>query len=303
MEFEEVPADFDAPLGVEEERIDLMSMIKLTKPFMRAPAVTRLQELLDGLGSQFDTGYNDGIYGPLSELGVKRFQTFAGILVDGVVGPITWAAVLKATDDLRDDGIVDEGIIIDRRGMHKKPRLWGRFRGPGEVLGITLHQTGCEMPSKPSGWDRLNAHIGITQEGKAILVNDFESMIWHAQKLSHRTIGIEIEGNYYGAIGREWSLWEPGGGPHHLNDEMLIALEALYVYLRKWFTKHSEWKHIHAHRQSYKDRTSDPGEEIWKAVGLPWIKRSRASDGGERFYLGKGYPIPHQWNVAYNNAF
>ena len=278
-------------------------MLKLTRPYTDAPGVTRLQELLDGIDNRYDTGRNDGIFGPLTELAVKRFQTDYKLTVDGIVGPKTWRAILRATDEVLDDGTVSADVIIDRRGMHKPPKLWGRFRTPGEVIGVTLHQTGCEMPSKPSGWDRLNAHIGITQEGKAIIVNDFLDMIWHAQGLSHRTISIEIEGNYYGAIGVEWTFWEPGGGPHHLNGKMIVAIDAICNYLADWFDKFSKWKYLHAHRQSGRNRASDPGQEIWNAVAIPWMQRAGLDDGGENFKLWKGKPIPWVWDVRYNNRF
>jgi hypothetical protein len=280
-----------------------MDLLKIEKPMMQGPHVKRLQELLDGLGNQFDTGDNDGIYGPKTEFAVQQFQAFARLTVDGIVGQQTWKALLEKTDVLRDDGQVIDGVLFDRRGMHKKPKLWERYRAPGDVIGVCLHQTSCSMPSKASGWDRLSAHVGITQEGKVILVNGFDSMIWHAQKLSARTIGIEIEGNFFGDESKPWSLWKPGGGPDHLNEKMMVALDTLYDYLEDWFGRFSKWKYIHAHRQSSKARRSDPGAEIWNAVAIPWMQRSGADDGGEGFYLWKGRPIPNSWDVRYNNSF
>jgi hypothetical protein len=159
------------------------------------------------------------------------------------------------------------------------------------------------MPSKPSGWDRLNAHVGVTREGRAIICNDFTDMIWHAQRLSQISIGVEIEGNYYGVEGKKYTWWEPGGGPHNLNDKMLIALDAVYDYIENWFDKFSSWMYVHAHRQSGKNRASDPGQEIWETVGKTWLLRSGASDGGERFCVGKGRPIPSAWDIRYNNGF
>jgi cell wall-associated NlpC family hydrolase len=41
-------------------------------------------------------GTPDGIYGPNTARAVRRFQTRAHVVVDGLVGPATWAALWKA---------------------------------------------------------------------------------------------------------------------------------------------------------------------------------------------------------------
>ena len=57
-------------------------------------------------------------------------------------------------------------------------------------------------------------------------------------------------------------------------------------------------EYIHAHRQSSKSRTSDPGEKVWKLIALEAQKRWGLKDGGPDFKLG-GTTIPEAWNPEY----
>lgn len=50
----------------------------------------------------------DGIFGPLTEEGVKEYQKRSGLTVDGVVGPRTWAAL----------GVVSGGREVDEIILH-----------------------------------------------------------------------------------------------------------------------------------------------------------------------------------------
>jgi hypothetical protein len=268
------------------------NILKLTKPMMHGPAVARLQEIGDLLGCDF--GPNDGIFGVATQSVVMDLQKKLGITVDGVCGPKTWEAILGAVDE---DPLYDVIGIHDRRGLHGHPKLYGRVRSWDDIDGVTLHQTGCKMPLAPKGWDRLNAHIGVTRDGKVILANDPTDMIWHAQGLSRHTIGIEIAGNFAGIDGNMKTLWRGGGGPHTLNKAMLSAMDAVLEWLLEQFSENGrEFRTICAHRQSAPSRIADPGSEIWQKVALPWMERTGATVGAYGFCLPKGRPIPQEWD-------
>lgn len=71
-------------------------------------AVRSLQRRLAGLG--YAPGPIDGRYGPLTEQAVRRFQAAHGLIVDGVDGPVTRAALGKAHLVLRPgDGYLPGG--------------------------------------------------------------------------------------------------------------------------------------------------------------------------------------------------
>src|SRR4051812_7852698 len=62
--------------------------------------VRRLQSRMSAVG--FDTGGVDGRFSPKTEAAVRQLQQQAGLVVDGVVGPKTWAVV----DALENEGPV-----------------------------------------------------------------------------------------------------------------------------------------------------------------------------------------------------
>jgi N-acetylmuramoyl-L-alanine amidase len=60
---------------------------------MYGPAVIRVQERLQRL--DFYTGALDGVFGPQTEAAVKAFQRSRQLNPDGVIGPVTWQALLR----------------------------------------------------------------------------------------------------------------------------------------------------------------------------------------------------------------
>ncbi len=269
-----------------------MKNLRLTKPYTRGPAIRRLQELGDLLG--YDYGPNDGIFGPTTQSVAIAFQTDHGLVVDGIVGPITWGKIIYVVDGILTIAPDVKNKIFNATN-HMAPKNFSHWRRANIVLGVTLHQTGCNMPQSPRGWRRCNAHYGATREALALRLNPIVAMIWHAQKLSHRTIGVEIEGNYQGVEDDPGTLWEPGGGPDVLTLDMLNATDLIFDDIYKFFEGHKQkWRVLAGHRQSSPTRRAYPGGEIWRQVALPWQKRLGIEFSPKSY--GKGSPIPHEWD-------
>ena len=65
--------------------------LKLTYPYMRGDDIKGVQKAVAAAG--YTPGKIDGVYGPKTENAIIRFQKFADIEVDGIVGPETTAAL------------------------------------------------------------------------------------------------------------------------------------------------------------------------------------------------------------------
>ena len=79
----------------------------------RGSAVAQLQEQLSAAG--FDPGAADGIFGARTDAAVRAFQQARGLMVDGIVGPRTWAALASGTQPSPQGGRgVSLHIGIDR---------------------------------------------------------------------------------------------------------------------------------------------------------------------------------------------
>jgi N-acetyl-anhydromuramyl-L-alanine amidase AmpD len=67
--------------------------------------VTRLQRLLRQQGLLLPPAPIDGAFGPVTEAAVKAFQERHGLEVDGIVGPLTWGALVTA------DAVVEARLL------------------------------------------------------------------------------------------------------------------------------------------------------------------------------------------------
>lgn len=67
-------------------------LIRLTDPFMRGEDIRAWQIQANWFGYGLNP---DGVYGPKSETACKKFQATRGLVMDGVIGDITWKETFK----------------------------------------------------------------------------------------------------------------------------------------------------------------------------------------------------------------
>lgn len=134
---------------------------------MRSPTISgtdviELQERLKTIG--YDPGEIDGVYGPGTELAVRRFQRDEMLTVDGVVGEKTWEALgpyQEQSFPVVADGEKPEGtmaILVDTHNLTLTLLVDGEpyktYRvGVGEPRQTTLSPVGeWKVIHKDRGW-------------------------------------------------------------------------------------------------------------------------------------------------------
>lgn len=316
---------------VEEWGLDDVELV--LKAGERGDRVLEFQKKLEALGYELSRFGADGSLGDETLSEVKDFQddhglskaenalkvrgvgtkTFAAIelafsSVPPVVSPpLTWSEGARVP--------IDGGrFLIDIRDTHsgkKRPRR--RKSGWADVKGITLHQTATVLGEKPSRWKNVACHLGFPASGAMILVNPLEWVVWHGNAFNEKDVGFEIDGHFagvetYDEETGEWTpnlktYWKPASKPDRKPLSVTEAQVESVLAGIKWVIDEVErhggkLEYIHAHRQSSKSRTSDPGEKVWKLIALEAQKRWGLKDGGPTFKLG-GTTIPEEWNPEY----
>jgi peptidoglycan hydrolase-like protein with peptidoglycan-binding domain len=276
----------------------------LTSPMMRGPAVRRWQELCIAAGHDLDA---DGAFGPIVDKITREVQAALGLKVDGIVGPATLEKMHAKLDstvattinpNLPTKPFLIDGVEVwDYRGEVPPPKNGRWTREWSDISGIVLHRTACVLGEKPERYFPVNAHIGVTLEGRIVLAHPWELMIWHGHYPSKWTIGIEYDGNPEGFPGYHW---KPGGGPHEITEAQVKAGDVLLKLLTDAFEKHGvQFKYIYAHRQASDQRECDPGFDCWKKIAIPWMEKTGATPGDvglQGTVFGTGFHIPQSWD-------
>ena len=131
----------------------------MAKPVLRrgsrGDAVRDLQEALRR--QRFDPGASDAIFGPLTDAAVRRFQTDRGLVVDGIVGPLTWAALCIPGFDpapWNDGGAVQHSNNCYNYACDVRS---GTFAQPGTASGRPFGATDCAAVASGATSDGLTA--------------------------------------------------------------------------------------------------------------------------------------------------
>jgi N-acetyl-anhydromuramyl-L-alanine amidase AmpD len=176
--------------------------------------VREVQRRLTALG--YDPGPTDGHAGPRTRAAVVAFQKARGLWADGIVGPITEAALIAAGTQItagsypppehatagwhvREDGrLVRDGSPVIYRGT---PNVGGAIRGPKYlVMHFTAGSYGGSVSWLTNREAKASAHFVIGEAGEVTQLAPTDVVTWHAGRsawkgdtnLNSTSVGIEL---------------------------------------------------------------------------------------------------------------
>lgn len=182
-------------------------------------------------------------------------------------------------------------------------------RAPGDIDGITIHQTACVFG--PADRDkahrralRVPAHVVAFRDGTYVQGAPLLWFLYHGNALNGHTLGLECEGHYPGLLDDpttprredEDSLWGRDATP--VTPEALLCFRAALRHLVEGGRALGcPIKYIWAHRQSSESRRSDPGQELWTMVAEWGCRELGLKARYADVFGGEGRPIPREWSA------
>ena len=259
-----------------------------------------------------DLGYQLPIYGADKECGDETVSAAFDCITDLWPDMFPFEYSDEPSRDIPDD--VVEAImaaplpekpdwLYDVTTKHPVKNAYSYRRKLSRIDSVTLHQTGCNLPERLARWYSIRCNLGITRLGKVIKVNGFDVIPHCSNRLNHRSIGIEISGNFRGDESNPRTLWKPGGRRAKMSAAQIgAARNAIELCCNDVAKAGGEIKYVFGHRQANRGKPNCPGELIWKNVAL-WAQEKLGLVSDPMFTISKGLPIPNVWDPRSDAKF
>lgn len=193
--------------------------------------------------------------------------------------------------------------VVDMRQVAKAGR--GRARGTREIEDIDtiwLHQTAA-MLMTPGRFKKVPVQRAVPVLAQAVLLHPIRAYMYGGGKVNRRAIHYEIACRAAGIEGDGRTVWisrkDKKAGrrwddvvAEATDDQIAIAKLMIAYDIAEVFRQGGKIKYIGSHRQSSKQRESDPGQRLWVELG-EWAIEEFGLERSREF--GNGRPNPTVW--------
>jgi len=261
-----------------------------------------------------------GRFDPAAKAAIRSFQSRQGLPATEKADPPTERRLMEELA-MRNAGFLRTaqvgGIIQTARAKiedwtgHATPPpkekahlVTNQYRNLNNVWALVLHHMAFKRRDKkkndysqPESYLSTRAHFCILFDGRIIQLHPVSRMIWHSNCTSPGSVGVEFEGNFPKTDGTWWYPKDKETGRITARDEDYPTKAQVEAgrFLIQYLQAVNGLREVLAHRQSSKDRSSDPGPDIWYNVGQWAVSNLGANDGGPGFKCGDGTPLPDEW--------
>lgn len=162
----------------------------------RGAFVLDAQSMLNGLG--FHVGRADGIFGPATKAAVMAFQAEAGLETDGIIGPLTWDALLHARAQRAERDVSENDLR--KRGSRTVAAADKAERaakgGAAGAVGLGAVEVGLDLADRVAGAsDTLSAvNATLLSNWPVILLMAMGAgAYWYGPRLMRAIRGYRVE--------------------------------------------------------------------------------------------------------------
>ncbi len=126
------------------------------RPLMRGDDVALLQRRLNLLG--FDTGKEDGIFGPDTQAGLVEFQESRRLAEDGIAGPVVLAELTRVGRAIGEAG---RHAVAERQWLRDRPRTIAGLRVAVDPACRTKHEAGLAWTAATGATRTLTDYAAV----------------------------------------------------------------------------------------------------------------------------------------------
>jgi hypothetical protein len=187
-------------------------------------------------------------------------------------------------------GKTAKGVVWYKRQANLSPRP------ESKVDAIVLHHMAFNRGNDLSRYEKVGAHYVVLADGQIAQLYDDLDYLNASDGFNGRSVAIEFAGNF---SDERYHWWKDRD--RTIPDRCYLTpaeIRAGRCLLKAITTRLPGVKYVYAHRQSSKDRTGDPGPDVWCNVGEWAISNLKLTDRLPTTHVGSGRPVPDSWRTA-----